>query len=335
MAHEKNHQSIAAVIAAYNEADRIAPVLQTIVDSNLFDEVVVVDDGSTDATGKIIQTFPVHYLRNATNQGKGAAMNRGVSCTRSDIIFFCDADITGLNKAIINDIIQPVRTGTCALFIAMRNRKLYFVHHVTALVPLLGGERAITRNLWELIPNQYKQRFKIEVAMNFYALYYDAGYKYKVFRELKQVIKEKKYGWRIGLRHRWGMMLNVCLTQLQLHYKHIPSSHKNSRRLAIVALQSLFSIGLALILFVAAYYGPMNFARVLTANELREDPSAPIAMTVLYLAEITTKSTAIIIGLLLLIPNALLFFFTFKKLTYWLQGLIYKMKSDQSDEHSH
>ena len=334
MVKQNHHQTVSAIVAAYNEGSRLGSVLATLVAYPAFKEIIVIDDGSTDNTAAVACQFNIRYVKNEVNRGKGFSLERGVELASSEVIFFCDADISGLTAAMIADIIRPVVTGHVDMSIAMRNRKLYFAHHVTALVPLLGGERAVTRTLWKKIPAYYKDRFKIEAALNFYALYYGNGFQYRVYKGLSQVIKEKKYGWQIGLRHRWEMLKNIVQVQIKLHTIHIPSSHKNSRRLAIVAVQSLLGIGLALLLFVAAYYGPANFAHLLTAHELREDPSAPVATTVVYLSEITSKGTAFVIGLLLLIPNVLLFFFTFKNLTYWLPGLIYKVKSNKSDKGS-
>lgn len=77
------------------------------------------------------------------------------------------------------------------MFIGMRNRKWYFAHQIIAFVPLLGSERALTKKLWQRIPDYYKQYFRIETALNFFTLYSGNGFNYKVFQGLAQVIKEK------------------------------------------------------------------------------------------------------------------------------------------------
>lgn len=331
MAKPENHQSVTAVVAAYNEAARIGSVLTVLCQYSGLEEIIVVDDGSTDDTATVAKRFNIRYVKNVSNRGKGFAMDRGVSLAKSDTIFFCDADVLGLTTTAIEEIIRPVALGTVELSIGMRDRKLYFAHQITAFVPLLGGERALTKALWQKVPLYYKDRFKIEAALNFYALYYGNGFQYKVFRGLTQVIKEKKYGLLPGLQQRCHMIVNIVVAQLKLHMVHVPPSRKNLRRLAIIALQSLIGISVALFLFAAIYFGPNTFVRALFAEELREDPTAPIANALLNLSQVSTIGTIALIAAVLLLSNTLTFLFTFENLTYWVSGLLYKVKSNKSD----
>lgn len=93
------HLSI--IIPAYNEQDRIIPTLKEIFDfisnKNVDAEVIVVDDGSTDATRiRIEQAFPT--LQNLTvhslpkNRGKGYAVKTGMQMSKGASILFMDAD---------------------------------------------------------------------------------------------------------------------------------------------------------------------------------------------------------------------------------------------------
>src|SRR5215471_2204625 len=85
---------ISCIIPAYN-AERY---LREAIDSVLAQtyrpiEVLVVDDGSTDQTGEIVESYGarVHYLRQ-TNAGPAAARNCGFIEARGDFVAFCDAD---------------------------------------------------------------------------------------------------------------------------------------------------------------------------------------------------------------------------------------------------
>lgn len=93
---------LSLVIPAYNEAQRLPPFLQTIVDydrahpQDIY-EVIVVDDGSTDATARTAenaraQLSKLKLLRQATNLGKGAAVRSGVLAAQGDVVVFMDAD---------------------------------------------------------------------------------------------------------------------------------------------------------------------------------------------------------------------------------------------------
>lgn len=92
--------SLSIVIPAYNEADRIPRLLDALASFVDVDhtEIIVVDDGSTDATAEIarlrFESFPnARVLELKTNQGKGAALRAGVAATRGDRVVFMDADM--------------------------------------------------------------------------------------------------------------------------------------------------------------------------------------------------------------------------------------------------
>ena len=68
---------VAVVIPAYNEADRVGDTVAgaaTLPDADL---VVVVDDGSRDATARVAERAGASVLRHARNKGKAAAMETG------------------------------------------------------------------------------------------------------------------------------------------------------------------------------------------------------------------------------------------------------------------
>ncbi len=330
MDQPEDNQRATAIVPAYNEGTRIGSVLEILASHPLVTQVIVVDDGSTDDTAKQAQRYDVQYVRNRENRGKGFSMNRGVELARNEIIFFCDADITGLSHEIVEEIIRPVINGNIDMFIGMRNRKWYAVHQIISFVPLLGGERALTKDLWQQIPDHYKHCFRIETALNFYALYYGKGFRYKIFKQLSQVIKERKYGLWDGCRQRASMIGQIFAAQLKLQFIQIPESAKNGRLLALISLQSLIGLILGILVLVAAYYGPSRFIATIFSKELLEDPSAPVARYLLNLANVTATSTIIGVGAIILIPNVFTFILTFKKLGFLLYGLKYKIRNNLS-----
>lgn len=86
---------VSAVITAYNSETFVKDAVESVLRQTLpVDEVVVVDDGSSDRTGEIVKQFAergVRYLYQ-NNQGPGAARNRGVNETSGELIAFLDAD---------------------------------------------------------------------------------------------------------------------------------------------------------------------------------------------------------------------------------------------------
>jgi glycosyltransferase involved in cell wall biosynthesis len=85
---------ISVVIPVFNGASYVAQAIESVLDQTLAPtEVVVVDDGSSDSTPKIIQRFPppVVYRRQA-NQGPGAARNHGIRESKGEFLAFLDSD---------------------------------------------------------------------------------------------------------------------------------------------------------------------------------------------------------------------------------------------------
>jgi glycosyltransferase involved in cell wall biosynthesis len=85
---------ISAVIPAYNSADFIADAIDSILkQTHPVDEIIVIDDGSSDNTEQIVCNLPgnIHYHKQ-TNQGPSAARNGGIKIAQGDWIAFLDAD---------------------------------------------------------------------------------------------------------------------------------------------------------------------------------------------------------------------------------------------------
>ncbi len=219
---------ITAIVPAHNEEERIGPVLSVLTSYQGFDEVIVVNDGSTDKTEEIAKKFPIRYIINDSNNGKAHAMQKGVDMAKGDIIFFCDADISGLTHNMIHTILTPVSEGKLDMFVGMRKRGWYRARNLFAFVPILGGERALVKSLWQELPEYYKDKFKIETGLNFFAKYHGKGYGYKVISGLSQTIKEKKYGFWGGIYRRFGMYKDIVLAQVRLELKDIPYNPKQA-----------------------------------------------------------------------------------------------------------
>jgi dolichyl-phosphate beta-glucosyltransferase len=99
--HHSKSPELSIVVPAYNEAERILPFLQQITDycerQGRTYEVLVVDDGSTDATSRIVERHAqvdkaVRLMRSSTCQGKGAAVRHGMQSATGCLQLFADAD---------------------------------------------------------------------------------------------------------------------------------------------------------------------------------------------------------------------------------------------------
>ena len=84
---------VSVVVPVYNSEKFLRETLDSVfaLDYEPF-EVIVVDDGSTDASAEIAQSYPdVHYLRQE-NRGPGKARNVGIDVSRGEFVAFVDSD---------------------------------------------------------------------------------------------------------------------------------------------------------------------------------------------------------------------------------------------------
>ncbi|MBK7891747.1 MAG: glycosyltransferase family 2 protein [Bdellovibrionales bacterium] len=84
--------SISVIVPTYNLEDCLAACLESVLgQTSPADEIIVVDDGSTDRTVEIAESYPVKVLRQK-NSGPAAARNRGVREARGEWVAFLDGD---------------------------------------------------------------------------------------------------------------------------------------------------------------------------------------------------------------------------------------------------
>jgi GT2 family glycosyltransferase len=91
---EADMPSVSVVVCAYNAADTIDECLRSLDVLNYPDcEVIVVDDGSTDATASIARQYPFVRLIQTANSGLASARNVGLHEARGEIVAYTDADV--------------------------------------------------------------------------------------------------------------------------------------------------------------------------------------------------------------------------------------------------
>jgi Glycosyl transferase family 2 len=119
---------VAVVMAARNEADRIGSTVTAAAGITGVGLVVVVDDGSSDATAEVAARAGAAVMRHRKNRGKGAAMETGAEAVRlvdqrehrerPRHLLFLDADL-GDTATHAGPLIDPVLAGTADMTIAV------------------------------------------------------------------------------------------------------------------------------------------------------------------------------------------------------------------------
>ncbi len=111
---------LSIVLPAYNESKRIVPTLTSILrylqESKINGEIIVVDDGSTDATEAAVTGLADIYLRLKQNSGKGAALRLGMLAAKGRDVLMMDADgsapITALDDLYARRAGAPIVIGS-------------------------------------------------------------------------------------------------------------------------------------------------------------------------------------------------------------------------------
>jgi glycosyltransferase involved in cell wall biosynthesis len=202
-------RNFSVIIPAFNEARTIKGVIEVAKKCDYVDEIIVVDDGSSDETGTIATGAGARVITLSPNRGKAQAMDAGVKAAKNDYICFLDADLKNFSIEILNNIIAPVVDGRYDMFAVIFGRSIWGINWLTPHLPIISGNRALSKETWNLVPEKFKVKFQIEIALNYSAK--RAGKKIGAISwpGFSHAIKEKKYGlWR-GLYRRVKMIWDI------------------------------------------------------------------------------------------------------------------------------
>jgi len=179
---------ISVVIPAYNEQEALPPVLDDVIAQ--MDaigrpyEIIVVDDGSTDATCDVCGRYPsVKLLRHKTNRGTGAARTTGVRAAQGELILMTDADGTYpisafprmLDELRENDMVIGARDREMGTLRFLRSAAKEFIRALasyltlTKIPDLNSGLRGMRRSrvleFAPILPNTHSWVSTITMAM--------------------------------------------------------------------------------------------------------------------------------------------------------------------------
>lgn len=133
-------QKLSIIIPVYNEAPTIAKILAAVetapLPDNLLREIIIIDDGSTDGSSKLIQQWQdnCRVILQDKNQGKGAAVRAGLKLASGDYVVIQDADLE-YNPEEYRRLLQPLLDNQADIVYGSRflgsqpHRALLFWHY--------------------------------------------------------------------------------------------------------------------------------------------------------------------------------------------------------------
>ncbi|WP_019009456.1 glycosyltransferase family 2 protein [Deinococcus aquatilis] len=197
---------VAVVIPAFNEADTVAEVVRVAL--TLTPEVVVVSDGSGDATAAVAREAGARVLDLAQNVGKGPALKAALELTGAEFVVMLDADLVGLTREHLDLLLQPVISGSLDMTIGVFEGGGFVSDWGNKLTPHLSGQRACRRAWLLAVPRLGEERWPeppITDALKTTGAHWD----YVELPNVAQVVKEKKRGFWKGAQARTKMYADL------------------------------------------------------------------------------------------------------------------------------
>lgn len=166
----KVSSSVALIIPAYNEAGRIGAVVEAVCQVKLIEDIILVDDGSTDGTGREAEKIAngdlrFHVLRHPKNVGKGQSIFHGWQISKSQIITFLDADLINLHPEHIEALIMPVLKDEADMAVGIFKGGYWRADMAHWLTPWLSGQRCLRSNLMHSVSLEAAKGYGVETAI--------------------------------------------------------------------------------------------------------------------------------------------------------------------------
>jgi dolichyl-phosphate beta-glucosyltransferase len=230
---------VSVVVPAFNEAERIGESLRVILNYLAAvapqSELIVINDGSTDATGKMIRevfteptTIETHLLENFPNRGKGAAVRTGLLAGTRPIGLFTDADLsTPLDE--MPKLVEPIAADD---------------------VDIAFGSRALDRRLighhqpWQR--EQAGRVFNLLVRLATGLPYWDTQCGFKAFRlslcrPILEAARVIGFGFDVELLYL-AHQADLRIREIPVHWNHCEGSKIRVVRDSVRMLREIFSL---------------------------------------------------------------------------------------------
>jgi polyisoprenyl-phosphate glycosyltransferase len=228
-------ERISAVVPVYNEERTVRAVVGALLASPLVDEVVCVNDGSTDASLAALESFgpAVVLIDQQRNRGKGAALAAGIAQARGETVVFVDADLATLAPEHLAQLVLPLGDAGVRAVLGIPGGDL--AHRaVSALLqteqsdPIgaaLTGQRAYRRA--DLLPHLERMactRFGVEVYLN--SIFPQSATEIVILDGLVALGKQDKHGWRLAVREYPAELLEVLRELARIRARRLQTSRQ-------------------------------------------------------------------------------------------------------------
>ena len=233
---------VTAIVPAFNEAETVGSVIDTVRKSRLVDQVIVVDNASSDATAAVAAAHGAAVVRMPI-PGKGQAMAAGVAASEAPYLLFLDADLTNLRPDHVDGLVKPVVNGEAAMTLGMFDRGGATNAVMSRVLPKLTGERAMPRGIFESLLAKDAVGWRTEAAINRAAADEALPVKSWVLDGMFHRTKEQKLGtpWE-GFVAKTKMLSTASWAAAQLKVRDSLGFHPTGRQSIVDAVRGQYQI---------------------------------------------------------------------------------------------
>jgi len=157
---EPNRRCLSVIMPVYNEAATVAEIIRRVLQQGPVQELIIVDDCSSDATLKVLRKLAseesrIRLLSHDVNRGKGAALRTGFKEARGDVVIIQDADLE-YDPAEYGKLLTPILSGRADVVYGSRflgseaHRVLYYWHSLGNYFLTIVSNMATNLNMTDM-----------------------------------------------------------------------------------------------------------------------------------------------------------------------------------------
>lgn len=228
-----NEFRLSVIVPIFNECNTLATVVDKLRGTGLPLQCILVDDGSTDGTGELVETYrgepDIIVIRHAANQGKGVAIRSGIAVATGTVIVIQDADAE-YDPADFRCLLQPIVLGDADVVLGTRfspgNRQPspWWHRAINHLITAFAGA-AIGVSMSDI-----ETCYKMAARQHFEAIVGD--------------LRERRFGIEIELMARWARRgLRFTERPIRYNHRHFAAGKKIGWQDGISALRCIVQYG--------------------------------------------------------------------------------------------
>lgn len=204
-------KTVSVIVPIFDEEKTIGEVASRLIAHPLIDEVICVNDGSTDRSLSILEKFgnKITVINLDKNHGKGYALARGIENAKGEIVAFFDADLINLQNIHIDSLIKFIlNSKKTRAVLGYPTGKSTISNYLCMLFKDITGERVYYKN--DLLPHLSriaKTRFGVEIYLN--NLFKQHEIKTIPLRNLYHLFKQEKYNRKRALQETMKEIFEV------------------------------------------------------------------------------------------------------------------------------